>query len=316
MTIRFSCPHCDAAVAVRDEAAGKSGQCRKCGQRFRVPAADAPDEDEFDDDFESSEEDDESSSPSLTRRRFNVTVAARADGVAKADLGRLDSMVRKHLRNAEVFRQVDLRVTVQVHDPGSRLLRYLLPLLPGASARTRIAIKGTLNGTEVDRTVGGSRHIGFLGGSSDKMLDECFQVACGEVLIALDRAAGRPVSSFTQIWNAVRIGKWVVALLVFALYVPVYYHSRIPRPGVTPGFNLFFALLIGVFSALGVFGVLAMGIVVVAPSHFYLKDARGVRTMATLGVKSVAAARTAALVLFFVAAGLIWFSILAYLEKS
>ena len=315
MTIRFSCPHCDAAVAVRDEAAGKSGLCRKCGQRFKVPAADPPPEDDFVDEFESSH-DEESSSESLTTRRFNVTVSARAEGLARSDLERLDSMVRKHLRNAEVFRQVDLRVTVQVHDPGSRLLRYFLPMLPGASARTRIAIKGTLNGTEVDRTVGGSRHIGFLGGSSDKMLDECFQVACGEVLIALDRAAGRPVSSFTEIWNTVRIGKWVVALLVFALYVPVYYHSRIPRPGFTPGFNLFFAVLIGVFAALGVFGVLAMGIVVVAPRHFYLEDARRVRTLATLGVKSVAAARAAALVLFVVAAGLVGFAIFGYLEKS
>ncbi|MEW4489113.1 hypothetical protein AB1L42_13615 [Thalassoglobus sp. JC818] len=41
MAIQFHCPYCTATVRVRDDAAGKVGQCPKCGSRVRVPAPQA-----------------------------------------------------------------------------------------------------------------------------------------------------------------------------------------------------------------------------------------------------------------------------------
>lgn len=35
--ILFNCPHCNSAIKVSDEAAGKKGQCRTCSKTIHVP---------------------------------------------------------------------------------------------------------------------------------------------------------------------------------------------------------------------------------------------------------------------------------------
>jgi dienelactone hydrolase len=39
MNLRFECPHCGAFNANGDDAAGKAGECRQCGQRMTIPQA-------------------------------------------------------------------------------------------------------------------------------------------------------------------------------------------------------------------------------------------------------------------------------------
>ena len=39
--ISFSCPHCNKALRVKDELAGKRGKCPGCGQAFAIPATSA-----------------------------------------------------------------------------------------------------------------------------------------------------------------------------------------------------------------------------------------------------------------------------------
>ena len=38
MTIRFSCPHCNATFSVPDSAAGKRGRCKKCATTITIPS--------------------------------------------------------------------------------------------------------------------------------------------------------------------------------------------------------------------------------------------------------------------------------------
>lgn len=42
MTIRFDCPSCGRQISVRDENAGKSGICDRCGEKLTVPRRSLP----------------------------------------------------------------------------------------------------------------------------------------------------------------------------------------------------------------------------------------------------------------------------------
>ncbi|NOZ21659.1 MAG: TIGR00266 family protein, partial [Planctomycetes bacterium] len=42
MTIQTACPKCKQAYSLKDELAGKTVKCKKCGQAFTLPKADSP----------------------------------------------------------------------------------------------------------------------------------------------------------------------------------------------------------------------------------------------------------------------------------
>src|SRR5258708_5837263 len=39
--IEFNCPHCGLGIHAKDSAAGKKGNCKKCGKAIKVPEAPA-----------------------------------------------------------------------------------------------------------------------------------------------------------------------------------------------------------------------------------------------------------------------------------
>ena len=39
MAIEFKCPHCPAELSAKDEGAGKTAKCPKCGKEIKIPEA-------------------------------------------------------------------------------------------------------------------------------------------------------------------------------------------------------------------------------------------------------------------------------------
>jgi hypothetical protein len=147
----------------------------------------------------------------------------------------------------------------------------------------------------------------------DSSLDECL----AGVLAVIGGAAGRPETGFARRWRGLQIAKWAAAATMFAGYLAFTLTTMQPAwrrhfEIREPDFRRKVLIFGGVLAALGVYAVVAMGIMLLAPRRFLETDPRGVRAMARLGTKDVSTMRFAAFLLAAVGIALIWGAIHLY----
>lgn len=308
---KMSCPHCQQPFVIRAKAKPpplpNSGQLRtaqstdaSASRNLLPPVPPTFPQRAFSDAGHTT-----STKSAADFHRIVVSQAARVlePGVA----GYLETRLREHLtRYGDSYYQADLRLHVVEYDPGSQVLRYLVPFLAGA-ATVVVTMSGTVNGAPVEQRVAASRYVGVFGGSSNTLARSCLDQCLTKIEIALGVHLDRPPATYSKFLTRLRLINCLVAAAASTTFAFLYPWSarrlaREPSQFVW----VFYSLVI----AVATYGVISMAALLFAPRSFLTDDPQGRQLLRRVGVSTPSAARLIAALLLgislFAFTGSIW----------
>jgi hypothetical protein len=329
--IKMPCPYCGTRLAVPEAKVGKSGRCSACKEKFVVPHRSRPtrrsvharsdddsglviepDDDsslviEPDDDVPLEIVDfvDDPASGKSPHPRFRTEVFAESTDVPEAVFERIRRAIDSHRDAVEegVFNDADLSISVDQYDPGSQFLRYMFPFLAGA-ARVKISVTGTVNRESIEAETSAARYIGAFGGSSERMLKACLQDCIADLDFEIDAAAGREVPPFARFWRHIRLVRWVIAAVVFIVFLGLFLAFHPAKPGAkNDGGEILVMFLGGLFASAASFGIISFSALIFAPGDFLLNQRDGMKAMTRIGVTSPLALRIVATLVLLISCG-------------
>jgi hypothetical protein len=210
--------------------------------------------------------------------------------------GRIEDRLTKYLhRFSDACKSADLRIDVREYDLGSRFLRYMFPLLAGAT-RVELTMSGTVNNAPIDRHASAACAIGlFFGGDSQELARGCMHRCVDQFIAELDDVSNREPLAYAQFLARWQVLKWIATVTASVLYFAAYYfmvmrHAPFPNPAA--------GIMLGMLVGLGVYGAMSAVLLTAAPREYLVDEPRGQIVVRRTGVRDPSVFRVVMIVTF------------------